>query len=48
MTKINFIKVEKYIFTLWLTNPDLEFRVGGGLLGIGFQIFSKKILKITK
>ena len=33
MTKINFIKKEKYIFILGLTNLDLGFRVKGWNFG---------------
>ena len=46
MTKKNFIKRQKYIYTLGLTNLDLMLELSGGDLRIVFQIFFKKILKL--
>ena len=48
MTKRSFIKEEKYIYAVGLTNLDLGFRVKGEVLRIWFQIKKKLKLKFSK
>ena len=48
MTKLNFIKAKKYIFTLGSTNLDLWFTVKGYGFGDRVSNFKKYILKISK